>query len=100
MKRLYIVVRADIEPGLQMAQACHAAREFTLQRPNEDVGDNLVVLHATPERLQALVDAAQDGLCSVVPFFEPDLDGQLTAAAFGVGARRILSRLPLALRAA
>lgn len=96
MKRLYIVVRNDIAPGLQMAQACHAAREFTLQI-DEDVGDNLVVLHATHEQLIGLVAAAED-VCSVVPFHEPDLGGELTAAAFGCGARSILSCYPLALR--
>lgn len=41
-----------------------------------------------------------EGVCSVVEFREPDLGNQVTAAAFGVGASRILSSLPLALRAA
>lgn len=92
MKRLYIVVRNDIAPGLQMAQACHAAREFTL-RSDEDVGDNLVVLHASHAELERLVASAP-----CVPFHEPDLRGELTAAAFGGEARKILSTLPLALR--
>lgn len=100
MKRLYVVVRSDIPPGLQLAQACHAAYAFGATRTAEDVGDNLVVLHATQEDLERLVDEAQRGVCSCVPFHEPDLGGELTAAAFGVGARRILSCLPLALRAA
>lgn len=97
MKRLYIVVRNDIPPGLQMAQACHAAHEFG--RTGEDVGDNLVVLHASHADLERLVASAA-GVCSCVPFHEPDLGGELTAAAFGCGARRILSSFPLALRAA
>lgn len=95
IKRLYVVVRSDLPQGLQLAQACHAAREFTLRRPTEDVGENLVVLHATPGELACLV-ARADGLCSTVPFHEPDLGGELTAAAFGLGARRLLSSLPLA----
>ena len=98
MKRLYIVVRSDISPGLQLAQACHAAREFTRLLPGEDVGDNLVVLGAASlAELVELVDRA-DGVCAVVPFYEPDLGGEMTAAAFGLGARRILSSSPLALR--
>lgn len=92
MKRLYIVVRNDIAPGLQMAQACHAAREFTL-KSGEDVGENLVVLHASHAELERLVTASP-----CVPFHEPDLGGELTAAAFGGNARKLLSSLPLALR--
>lgn len=96
VKRLYIVVRNDIRAGLKIAQACHAAREFTL-RQSEDVGENLVVLEAPPDELARVVGAAR-GLCSVVPFHEPDLDGAMTAAAFGLGAQKLLSSLPLACR--
>lgn len=28
MEKLYVVVRADLSPGLQIAQACHACRAF------------------------------------------------------------------------
>lgn len=96
-RRLYVVVRRDISPGLQLAQACHATREFTIRHADNDVGDNLVVLQAEPAELARLVEAAE-GVCAVAPFHEPDLDGELTAAAFGVGARRLLSSYPLALR--
>lgn len=100
MKRLYVVVRSDLPAGLQMAQACHATREFGLLHPGEDVGDNLVVLHVPDEgALRGLVDAAK-GACPVVAFSEPDLNGEMTAAAFSGEARRFLSSLPLALRAA
>lgn len=92
MKRLYIVVRNDIRAGLQIAQACHAAREFTL-RSGEDVGENLVVLHASHAELERLVS-----LHPCVPFREPDLGGELTAAAFAGNARKLLSCLPLAMR--
>lgn len=97
MKRLYVVVRSDLRTGLKLAQACHAVREFTLERPAEDVGDNLVVLETSPERLGQLV-AQASGVCSVTVFHEPDLGGELTAAAFGVGAQKLLSCIPLACR--
>lgn len=97
MKRLYVVVRNDIARGLQIAQACHATREFTLRHPHEDVGENLVVLSASHAELERLV-AAAEGVSAVTPFFEPDLGGQLTAAAFSGNARKLLSTFPLALR--
>ncbi len=83
-----------------MAQACHATREFGLLFPNEDVGDNLVVLHAPDEAALAHLAEVAGVACAVARFYEPDLNGQMTAAAFGMGARKILSTLPLALRAA
>ena len=49
MKRLYVVVRADLAHGLQLAQACHAAREFSLAHPGDASGENLVVLEAANE---------------------------------------------------
>lgn len=97
-KRLYVVVRADIPAGLQMAQACHVTREFTLAHPEEDVGENLVVLHAPNEReLLRLLHTASP-MCLSTAFREPDLGGAFTAVAFSGDARRHLSSLPLALR--
>lgn len=99
MKRLYVVVRADLPPGLQMAQACHAAHEYGLYG-NDDVGDNLVVLAASAAQLHELAaQAAALGL-SHVAFHEPDLGGELTACAFSGTIRPLVSSLPLALRAA
>jgi hypothetical protein len=59
----------------------------------------LVVLAARDEpSLARLCDAATDAGHQVVRFFEPDLGDSLTAAAFAPSARRLLARLPLALR--
>lgn len=98
MKRLYIAVRSDIPPGLQIAQACHAARAFTLEHPSADVGENLVVLASESEaELRELAERLSP--LPTTRFFEPDLQGELTAIAFpGEGARAV-SSLPLALRA-
>lgn len=52
-------------------------------------------LHATAGKLACLVARASD-VCRFVVFHEPDLNGELTAAAFGLGARRMLSNLSLA----
>lgn len=99
MKRMYVVVRSDLPPGLQMAQACHAAHEYGLFGA-DDVGDNLVVLAANASKLQELAaHAAARGL-SHVSFHEPDLGGELTACAFSASMRPFVSSLPLALRAA
>lgn len=98
MKRLYVVVRADLPAGLQMAQACHVTREFTLAYPEEDVGENLVVLHARDEAELARLLVSSDPLCLSKAFREPDLGGAMTAVAFSGDAQKHLSSLPLALR--
>jgi hypothetical protein len=100
MDALYVVVRHDLGAGLQMAQACHAVREFTREHPADGVGDNLVVLETSLDRLHFLAYRARVGeKCRTTAFHEPDLGGELTAVAFGAGARKLLSELPLAGRA-
>jgi hypothetical protein len=94
---LYIVVRNDIPAGLMMAQACHAARAYTCAWPSDE-DENLVALTSTPAELEVLrLDARAHGYRSA-SFYEPDLDGELTAVALGGEAKKRLSQLPLALR--
>ena len=94
MNRLYVVVRADLPRGLQLAQACHAAREFSLNYPGDAQGENLVVLEVPSEPELAELAARLPG--PSVRFHEPDLGGELTAFATDGRARRLLSHLPLA----
>jgi hypothetical protein len=96
---LYVVVRADLPSGLQIAQACHATREFGLRYPGASVGDNLVVLHAADERALGDIAERARGACLSAVFHEPDLGGAATAIALDGSAKRLLSQLPLALRA-
>lgn len=99
MKRLYIVVRDDLPPGLMLAQACHAAFEYGMTGA-DDVGDNLVVLTASPARLVEL-EAQVCALClSHESFREPDLGGELTAMALSGSAKLLVNDLPLAPRRA
>lgn len=96
---LYVVVRADLPVGLQMAQLGHAAYQFGRERPDLDVGENIYVLSVPNEReLLQLVQAAV-GLCPMTIFHEPDIGNQLTAAAFGGGASKLLRHLKPAGRA-
>ncbi len=106
MEKLYIVVRADLPPGAQIAQSCHALRAFVekypgLDRQWHDTGGNLVCLSIEDEReLQSLLaDAIYGDEIACAWFCEQDLGGQLTAIALDSRARRLVSNLPLALRA-
>jgi peptidyl-tRNA hydrolase len=105
MDRLYVVVRADLEPGAQLAQSCHAlsafAHQYRAQHDAWQVGEqNLVVLSVPNENaLGELLRAALTlGLRSSA-FHEPDFGNELTAVAFEGSVARLVSSLPLALRA-
>ncbi len=106
MKRTYVVVRADIAPGLQLAQACHVMREYCdwhtgLGASADDfpLGENLVVLQVPDElTLWRLYDAASERCPHVARFREPDLDNGLTAIATSHHAQPLFASLPLALR--
>lgn len=103
MDRIYIIVRSDLAPGLQIAQAGHALRSFAAAHPELDRswyagGNNLVVLAVPDEPALAQLLAQLQAQCAVAAFHEPDLGGQLTAIAAGGEAKRYLRHLPLALR--
>lgn len=104
MMKLYVVVRADISPGDQIAQACHAVAEFSVHEPARfqewaTAQRNLVVLQA-PSRTALDIVRSQllDEGIGVVTFREPDMADELTAIAFGGEGARFVSQLPLALR--
>jgi peptidyl-tRNA hydrolase len=96
------VVRADLAPGLQAAQACHALRLFSAEHPDEDrawyEGSNNLVLLQVPdeEALLGLNERANGTPRSL--FKEPDVGDEATALAIGPSGRRLISNLPLLLR--
>jgi peptidyl-tRNA hydrolase len=104
MQKLFVIVRADLPPGAQLAQSNHATAEFSVAHP-EAFRDwaanqrNIVCLNVTNEAALAdLLKLAQAKGVWSASFREPDFDGELTAIALGSGAEKIVSCLPLALR--
>jgi len=107
MKKLYVITRADLPPGAQLAQSCHAVSAFATDFPSTHAewhrhGQNLVALQVPGQaELDALLERVlmSEEIERVSAFREPDLAHQLTAIAFGDEAQRLVSSLPLALRA-
>ncbi|WP_069164794.1 hypothetical protein [Nocardia altamirensis] len=96
------MTRADLAPGIQVAQAAHAALDFAIAHPDLVVDwhttSNVLVVLAAPDEL-SLGWLCTDGAAAghrLVRVNEPDLDGALTAAAFEPAARRLVADLPLA----
>lgn len=105
MDRLYIVVRADLAPGAQIAQSCHALRAFVEAYPELDrawhaAGGNLVVLSVPEERDLAELYVWATGAEELAGawFREEDFGDELTAIALEGRAKPLLRALPLALR--
>lgn len=105
--RLYIAVRADLPPGLQLAQSSHAMAHFWDEHPTFARSwlhrSNHLVVVAVPDEdaLLALATEASlgRGLC-ITKVNEPDLGDEFTAIALqpGEAAQQLCARLPLALR--
>lgn len=103
--KLYVIVRADLAPGALCAQAVHAALAFAHTHPDlarewyADSG-NLVILAAPDERaLYALCERVGAVGVPSASFREPDYADSLTALALAPSGARLVSCLPLALRA-
>ncbi len=106
MEKLFVVVRSDLNPGLQLAQSGHAivafqssySAKFDEWKKNSN---NLVVLGA--KNKEELAELAYDLTCKgvkVAMFREPDLGDELTSIAVEPEGQKDLSCLPLALRQA
>ena len=106
MEKLFVVVRADLQPGLQLAQSGHAIVAFQSLYPRifdewRTRSNNLVCLAAhTKEELAKLADDLACKGVDVACFCEPDLGDELTSICVAPAGQRHLSSLPLALRQA
>lgn len=87
--KLYILSRADLPPGLQAAQAAHAAFEFSLAHPDvmrkwhED--SSYLILLSVPDEdtLLAWAEACTAAGVETALMIEPDLGDEATALAVG-----------------
>lgn len=92
--KLFVLVRGDLPPGLQYAQAVHAAVEYALAYPDSTrATPNAVVLNVLDED-DLLLYAGLNPKGGIV-FREPDRGGEATAYATIVDDGRFQG-LPLA----
>ncbi len=104
--KLYIVVRNDLAPGLQIPQAVHAKELFSHDHPETNTewyekSNNIVVLQAEgKEHLAKIAYDLNNNGVRVSLFREPDINDELTAIAVAPSGAKHLSCLPLALKQA
>lgn len=104
--KLYILVRSDLSPGRQIAQAIHAARQFAAEHPEIErcwfeQSNTVVCLGVDNE--EALMGYAQLAMKNGLKFSifrEPDFENEITALALEpcFRSQEICKDLPLALR--
>lgn len=103
---MYIVVRGDLAPGMQLSQSVHAMTQFNFEHPDitkawfEKSNYVAVLSIASESDLKNLIKKADiEGIKHSI-FYEPDLDNQATAAAFEPSqkTKKLCSKLKLALK--
>ena len=100
--KLYVLVRADLPPGLQGAQAAHAAFHFSVDHPDLTArwvrDSNYLILLAVPDE-QALLRLTRRVEAAGVTFSlvrEPDMADEATAVAVAPSrSARVFANLPL-----
>lgn len=104
-RRLYVVVRNDLLPGLQISQSIHAKDDFTHAYPETELAwrknsNTIIILSASPYELEGVIRNADILGIKHSVFMEPDLYGQVTAVALEPGNLTVgvVSNLPLALK--
>lgn len=105
-EKLYIVSRKDLTPGQQAVQGKHSLVQFFIMHPEiiqkwHKESNYIVFLQADDEEHlgQLMADAFQMGIYCA-PFYEPDMNQDLTAVTFEpiLKSRDLLKSLPLALK--
>lgn len=100
------MTRKDLKPGSQIAQSCHAFREFVAEHKEiesswYESSNYLVVLSVEDEKaLEQLLEKVSSRRIRFSLFREPDMNDELTAIALepGKAAQKVCSNIGLALK--
>ena len=82
MKKLFVLVRADLPLNYGAVQAGHAVAEFVLNRPNSWSNEILIYLKVKSLfQMQIIRDRFVKEKIDFIEFKEPDLNNEITAIA-------------------
>lgn len=101
---MYIVTHASLTAGQQIAQIAHAMAQFAIEKPSHfetwhKTSQYIITLQSEDcGKFRQLLEEADARGLDYAKFHEPDLDNQVTAAAFipHPDVSRFLAQLPLA----
>jgi peptidyl-tRNA hydrolase len=103
---LYVITREDLTFGQQASQLCHALREFANDHPEIDRdwynNSNYICLLCvkTENELNELCEKANNLDIPYSNFYEPDLNGELTAICIAPSplTKKMVSQIKLAFK--
>jgi len=101
MRKLYLIGRSDLPPGLRAAQVCHAMRLFADEHSEEEshwyeTSNTIVLLETADENsLSSLASLATARRVPYSLFREPDRNDEATAIALGPKGHSLCRNLPL-----
>ena len=82
MSKLYVLIRSDLPKNYQAVQAGHAVAEYMLECPGAWQNETLVYLRVRNEaELEEWSERLHEMYIIRCPFFEPDINDQMTALA-------------------
>lgn len=81
--KLYVLVRSDLSKSQQAVQAGHAVAEFLLHYKDTEWNNGTLVYLKSPGDwdLYNWIEGALKERASYMPFYEPDMDHEITALA-------------------
>ena len=99
--KLYVVVRANISPGYQIVQSCHAVERLIRLHPEVaerhfDLGDVMVVVEVPGERSLLKLYERVQRVAPAEIFYEPDIRGHTAFAVAPSPFYNMFKDLPLA----
>lgn len=83
-KKLYILIREDLKSvEYKAVQAGHAVAQFLIDHPDDDWNNDYLIYVKVKdeERLKIWNMKLKDKGAKTAPFYEPDLNNQMTALA-------------------
>lgn len=81
MKKLFVVTRRDLTPSQRAVQAGHALAEYMLDSPSWKNSTLIYLGVKGLNQLENLKRKLEYAEIKHYPFYEPDLDNQITALA-------------------
>ena len=103
--KIYVITRRDLSPGMQLVQSCHALVKHSTELPRsvwewEKNSGYLCCLSVKNEKELRDFWKQWDKEIAITPFFESDLNDELTALALEPGpvSKLATKKLQLALK--
>jgi len=82
MKKLYVLIDKQYDPSYRAVQAGHAVAEYLIQNTDNAFSwGNETLIYLLSDNLEFDCEILEDMGLDIIPFYEPDQNGAMTAFA-------------------